>query len=271
MAIEKLDYSQWQRPSMSRKTEHLVRKLERFCSLSDDEKRLLEISMGGERHFAPREDLIHERKQTEGVFVIVEGFACRYKILPDGRRQIVGILLPGDMCDLRVFLLKHMDHSICALSPVATTLISADSAVELLDQSARLTRALWWTTAVEDSITREWVVNVGYRSALERVAHLLCEVFWRLEAVGLTRNNQCQLPLTQIELGDTLALSSVHVNRTLMYMRRANLVRLHRGQLELLDRAGLEAAAGFDPNYLHLEGGNTAAFSAEKRVSVRIS
>jgi hypothetical protein len=106
---------------------------------------------------------------------------------------------------------------------------------------------------------------VGYRSALQRVAHLFCEVFWRLEAVGLTRDNLCQLPLTQIELGDTLALSSVHVNRTLMYMRRANLVRLHRGQLEILDRSGLTAAAGFDPNYLHLEGGNTAVFSAQER------
>jgi CRP-like cAMP-binding protein len=257
---------------MTRKTEHLLRKLERFSPVSEQDQRLLAAAMSGERHFAPREDLIHERKQTEGAFVIVEGFACRYKILPDGRRQIVGILLPGDMCDLRVFLLKQMDHSICALSPVAATLITPDAAVDLLDQSPRLTRALWWTTTVEDSITREWVVNVGYRSAMERVAHLFCEVFWRLEAVGLTRDHQCQLPLTQIELGDTLALSSVHVNRTLMYMRRANLVKLHRGQLEILDRAGLEAAAGFDPNYLHLEGGNTAAFSLpEKRTSARMS
>jgi CRP-like cAMP-binding protein len=263
--LEERDDYRPQGGRMSRKTEHLVRKLERFCALSDEEKRLLGAAMGGERHFAPREDLIHERKQTEGIFVIVEGFACRYKILPDGRRQIVGILLPGDMCDLRVFLLKQMDHSICALSPVATTMIFPDAAVDLLEQSPRLTRALWWTTAVEDSITREWVVNVGYRSALQRVAHLFCEVFWRLEAVGLTRDNLCQLPLTQIELGDTLALSSVHVNRTLMYMRRANLVRLHRGQLEILDRSGLTAAAGFDPNYLHLEGGNTAVFSAQER------
>ncbi len=253
---------------MNRKTEHLVRKLERFCPLSEDEKRLLNASMGGERHFAPREDLIHERKQTEGIFVIVEGFACRYKILPDGRRQIVGLLLPGDMCDLRVFLLKQMDHSICALSPVATTIILPDAALDLLEQSPCLTRALWWTTAVEDSITREWVVNVGFRSARARIAHLFCEIFWRLEAVGLTRDNQCQLPLTQIELGDTLALSPVHVNRTLMYMRRANIVRLHRGQLELLDRAALEDTAGFDPNYLHLEGGNTAAFSTQGRRSM---
>jgi CRP-like cAMP-binding protein len=256
-----------------RSAEHLLRKLERFSPLGEEERRALTDSMSEPRQFAAREDLIHEHRPTEGVFVILDGFACRYKLLPNGRRQIVGFLLPGDMCDLRVFLLKRMDHSICALSTVSASLIAPDAAMGLLDQFPRLTRALWWTTIVEDSITREWVVNVGYRTALERVAHLFCEVFYRLEAVGLTRNNQCGLPLTQIELGDTLALSSVHVNRTLMYMRRQNLVQLHRGQLELLNRRGLELAAGFDPTYLHLEGGNTAAMAApeQKRSSARSS
>jgi CRP-like cAMP-binding protein len=193
------------------------------------------------------------------VFVILSGVACRYKLLPDGRRQIVGFLLPGDMCDLRVFLLRRMDHSICALGQVEAALIPPDAVVSLIETYPRMSRALWWTTIVEDSMTREWVVNVGYRTAFERVAHLFCEVFWRLEAVGLVRGNQCELPLTQIELGDTLALSSVHVNRTLKQMRRDNLVKFQGGELELLDRQALQAAAGFDPGYLHLEGGNPMA------------
>lgn len=239
--------------------EHLIRKLERFCALTDEERQALVAALSSERVFGSREDLIHERKPTEGVFVILEGFACRYKLLPDGRRQIVGFLLPGDTCDLRVFLLKRMDHSICALSPVTAALIQPAGVLNLLERYPRLARALWWTNVVEDSISREWVVNVGHRTALQRVAHLFCEVFWRLEAVGLARNNACSLPLTQMELGDTLALSSVHVNRTLMYMRRSSLVKLHGGRLELLDRGALEAAAGFDPMYLHLDGGNPGA------------
>jgi CRP-like cAMP-binding protein len=239
-----------------RRPERLLRKLERFCPISEEEQRTLMSAISAERVFAPGEDLIHEHRQTEGVFVIVDGFACRYKLLPNGRRQIVGFLLPGDMCDLRVFLLRRMDHSIAALGPVSALQIPPDAALGLLESSTRLTRALWWSTVVEDSITREWIVNVGYRSAFERVAHLFCEIFWRLESVGLARDNQCHLPLTQIELGDTLALSSVHINRTLMGMRRANLVNLHRGHLELLNRPALELAAGFDPTYLHLEGGN---------------
>jgi CRP-like cAMP-binding protein len=244
---------------MNAHAQRLVRKLERFCSLTDEEQRALTSALSSERNFDPREDLIHERKPTEGVFVILEGFACRYKLLQDGRRQIVGFLFAGDMCDMRVFLLKRMDHSICALSPVTAALIPPAGVMNLLERYPRLARALWWTNVVEDSISREWVVNVGSRSALQRVAHLFCEVFWRLDAVGLAHGNQCSLPLTQIELGDTLALSSVHVNRTLMYMRRSNLVRLHGGRLELLDRKALEEAAGFDPLYLHLDGGNPGA------------
>src|SRR5690606_16608287 len=96
------------------------------------------------------------------------------------------------------------------------------------------------------------LVNVGYRSAYERVAHLLCELYWRLAAVGLAQDDRCRLPLTQTELGDAVALSAVHINRTLMGMRRAGLVRMRGGTLELLDRDALQAAAGFDPGYLHL-------------------
>jgi CRP-like cAMP-binding protein len=244
---------------MRRRPDRLLRKLERFSPISEDEQQALLAAISAERVFAPGEDVIHEHRPTEGVFIIVEGFACRYKLLPNGRRQIIGFLLPGDMCDLRVCLLRRMDHSIAALGPVSTLLIPPDAALELLENSTQLTRALWWSTVVEDSITREWIVNVGYRSAFERVAHLFCEIFWRLESVGLARDNQCHLPLTQIELGDTLALSSVHINRTLMGMRRANLVNLQRGHLELLNRPALERAAGFDPSYLHLEGGNPMA------------
>lgn len=238
--------------------QRFFQRLEGFCTLAEDERQALVQAVSSERHFAGREDLVHERRAVEGVYVILDGFACRYKLLPDGRRQIVGFLLPGEACDLRVFMLKRMDHSIAALGPVRAAVIAPAAIASLVDNCPRIARAFWWRTMVEDSTTREWVVNVGYRTAFERVAHLLCEVFWRLEAVGLTRGDECRFPLTQMELGDSVALSSVHVNRTLMYMRRANLLRLHGGTLRLLNRAALESAAGFDPGYLHLDGGNCA-------------
>ncbi len=241
---------------MNRKAERLPQKLERFCPLSAEEKHALMVAMSSERYFIPGEDLVRVDHLPEGVFVILDGMACRYKLLPNSRREILGLLLPGDLCDLRAFLMKRMDHCIGALTSVTTALMPPESVADLLDRFPRVMRAFWWTTLVEDSITREWLVNVGFRTALERVAHLFCEIFDRLEAVGLTRNNQCTMPLTQVELADTLALSAVHVNRTLMYMRRAGLVRLHRGQLELLDRDALQRASGFDARYLHLDGGD---------------
>jgi CRP-like cAMP-binding protein len=243
--------------------DRLIARLEKFCLLSEDEKQALRGAMSPERQFAAGEDLVHERRPVEGMFVIVDGIACRYKLLPDGRRQIVGLLLPGDMCDLRVFLLRRMDHSISALTPVRAVLIPAAVVTDMMERHMRLTRALWWTTIVEDSVTREWVVNVGSRTAFERVGHLFCEVFWRLEAVGLVRGAECELPLTQSQLGDMLALSSVHVNRTLKHMRNANLVKFQNGRLELLDRKALTLAVGFHANYLHLEGGNPYAFAIE--------
>lgn len=243
---------------MGHELERFFRRLEGYSPLSEEERLALASAVSAERNFAAREDLVHERRGVEGVYVILDGFACRYKLLPDGRRQIVGFLLPGEACDMRVFMLKRMDHSIGALGPVRAAVMSPTAVAALIDHHPRLARTFWWRTMVEDSTTREWVVNVGYRSAFQRVAHLLCEVFWRLEAVGLTQGNECRFPLTQTELGDSVALSSVHVNRTLMYMRRANLVRLHGGTLHLLDRRALESAAGFDPGYLQLDTGESA-------------
>jgi CRP-like cAMP-binding protein len=232
----------------------LIRKLENFAPLSEEEKTALIDASTTIRHYAAHEDLIQEGAPTDGVKIILDGLACRYKVLPDGRRQIVAYFVPGDMCDLRVFLLKRMDHSIGTLCPVEAALLSQESVLELTERYPRLTRALWWSTLVEEAITREWIVNVGHRTAFERMAHLFCEIFLRLQAVGLTQENRCDLPLTQTELADTLALSAVHVNRTLMDMRRAHLVTFQGGQLIIHDRQALQSVAGFDPNYLHLDG-----------------
>lgn len=233
--------------------ERVVRRLERFVVLGAEEKAALARVLADVRAYGQREDLAREGDPPEAVHVVLDGFACRYKILPDGRRQIVGFLVPGDMCGLRIALLKHMDYSVRALSALQAAVVPPGEATALIECFPNLARALWGLTLIEDSIMREWVLNVGYRTAFQRVAHLLCEVFCRLEAAGLTRGNQCQLPVTQMDLADTLALSSVHVNRTLMYMRRARLLELRGRTLVLLDRAGLHAAAGFDPSYLHLE------------------
>ena len=243
----------------------LIRKLENFAPLPEEERRALLSATNTIRRYAAHEDLIQEGAPTDGVKIILDGLACRYKVLPDGRRQIVAYFVPGDMCDLRVFLLKRMDHSIGTLCPVEAALLPQESVLELTERYPRLTRALWWSTLVEEAIAREWIVNVGHRTAFERMAHLFCEIFLRLQAVGLTHENRCDLPLTQTELADTLALSAVHVNRTLMDMRRARLVTFQAKQLIIHDRQALQSVAGFDPNYLHLDGETNRLPAAFKR------
>ena len=198
----------------------LIRKLENFAELSDEEQLALREAAGPPRAYGSHEDLIREGEHANGVAVVVSGFACRHKMLPDGRRQIIGYFLPGDMCDARVFILKKMDHTISTLAPSSISVLSRESILEITSRFPRLTRAFWWNTLVEEAISRQWLVSIGQRTALERIAHLFCEIYVRLQSVGLATPEGCELPVTQSELADTVALSTVHVNRTLKELRR---------------------------------------------------
>ena len=231
----------------------LLRKLANFTQLSDEEASAVEASSQDVREFAAREDVISHGDRTGGVKLLLEGFACRYKVLEDGRRQIVAYFVPGDLCDLRVFILKRMDHSIGAVVASKVATISPDNILKLTHNYPTLTRALWWSTLVEEAIAREWLVNVGQRNARERMAHLFCELLYRFRAVGLNQGNSCTLPLTQVELAETLGLSSVHVNRTLQELRRQKLITLEGGTLTIQDLEALKEMSFFNPDYLHLD------------------
>ncbi|WP_336492907.1 Crp/Fnr family transcriptional regulator, partial [Methylobacterium nigriterrae] len=123
--------------------------------------------------------------------LILEGWACRYKQLEDGRRQIVSFFLPGDLFDLHAFVLREMDHSIGTITPVKLAEIHQDTFLRITDQHPRIARAVWWEALVAVAIQREWTVNIGQRTGLERIGHLLCELFIRLRAVGLTEGDSC--------------------------------------------------------------------------------
>jgi CRP-like cAMP-binding protein len=229
----------------------LLRKLENFTRLSDKEKQALEQITTDRKRIGPHQDIVSEGDLPEGVHLVLEGFACRYKMLSDGRRQIISHFIPGDFCDLRVFIVSEMDHTVGTISTVTLASIPRKKVIALTDDFPRITQALWWSTMVDEAITREWIVNVGKRTALERVAHLLCEHFLRMRAVGLADEENVEMPMTQAELADTVALSIVHVNRTLQRLRREGLIKLHGKLLTILDLPGLQEVSGFNPNYLH--------------------
>jgi CRP-like cAMP-binding protein len=229
----------------------LLRKLGNFTPLSEEESQAVAECCKDVRAVGAREDVISQGDRTGGVKLLLEGFACRYKTLEDGRRQIVAYFVPGDLCDLRVFILKRMDHSIGAIAPSRVATIAPDNMLKLMHTYPALTRALWWSTLVEEAIAREWIVNVGQRNALERTAHLFCELLYRFRAVGLNQGLSCTLPLTQVELAETLGLSPVHVNRTLQELRRQQLITLDDGTLTIQNLQALEELSFFSADYLH--------------------
>jgi CRP-like cAMP-binding protein len=236
-----------------------IRKLNLFAPLSGADSKMLEHVCSKPLSIKARQDLIAEGEAPDVVHLILQGFACRYKVLPEGTRSIMAYLLPGDMCDWHAFILKDMDHSVATLSPCQVVEIPRAAVLEITDKYPAITRALWWIALVDEAVLREWIVNVSRRSAEQAVAHLFCELLARLEAVGLRVADGFEFPVTQSELADTIGLSAVHVNRVIQELRARKLIVLNTQGLQILNIEALKKLAGFRPNYLHLSERATAA------------
>lgn len=232
----------------------LAQRLNAFTKLSTSDREALDrIVAQTVREFASRRDLVREGDRPRCVYVVLEGWACRYKQLPDGRRQIVALFLPGDLFDANVFLLQEMDHSIGTITAVRVAEIGRAAFDALLLESPRIAQALAINDLVTVAVQREWTVDIGQRNAYERLAHLFCELHTRLSVVDLTAEDAFDFPLTQTDLAEAMGMTTVHVNRTLRQLREDGLIE-HRGKrLHILDLERLQAAAQFNPNYLHLD------------------
>jgi CRP-like cAMP-binding protein len=231
----------------------LVRKLRHGAPLSEDETALLETLISRPQEIGPHHDLIAEGEAPDHVHVVLKGFAVRYKLLPDGGRQIMAWLVPGDFCDLHVSLLGEMDHSIATLTASSICFLPRGRLNALAKHRPALTHALWWASLVDEAVLREWLVGMGRRPAAQRIAHMFCEVHRRLQAVGLAPEAAFDFPLSQSDLADSAGLSSVHVNRVVQQLREDGLIVWRERVLQLPDPPALEAFAEFDANYLHLE------------------
>lgn len=229
----------------------LVLKLKRWTHLSAYDASVLQHLSENRYKVKKHEHLIIEGDTPDGVFLIHEGWAARYKVLGNGKRQFVGLLIPGDLCDIHVFILDRMDHGIIMLSDGLVTRIPRTEIMAAIDNNPSIARALWWTTLVDEGILREWVVNIGCRDAYSRLAHLLCELYCRLSHVGLVHNEIADFGLTQEHLGDALGLTAVHVNRMMMQLRQSGVIAQQGQQLEMIDFDGLKRIAGFESSYLH--------------------
>jgi len=229
----------------------LIAKLETVALLTSDDRSELAALCEDPREMGARRNVIREGERPDHVHLMIEGWAARYKLLPDGTRQITAFLIPGDFCDLHVTILGEMDHSIITLTRAKVAYIPR-SQMDALTGRPGLVKAFWWATLVDEAVLRAWIVNIGRRDAFEAIGHLMCELYVRMRNIGLTDDHCFELPLTQEELGDALGLTPVHVNRVLQRMRAGKLISFKGGLLTILDYRRLESASGFNPNYLHI-------------------
>lgn len=228
-----------------------IDKLCRFATLSEGDIAALVRATANERSMAVRRDLIREGDRPGPVFVMLEGWACRYKILPTGTRQVLAYLMPGDSCDLHVALLAEMDHSIQTVTSARVATIGRIEMDAILDNHPAIAKAMYIGQLIDEGTMRAWIASMGRRTSIERVAHLMCELYLRARNIGLTDEGQLEVPLSQALLADSLGMTAVHLNRVLKKLRLGGAMTLRRGSLTISDPSKLAEIAGFDENYLH--------------------
>jgi CRP-like cAMP-binding protein len=231
----------------------LIAKLESIASLSGEEKAALARLPLRIQSFDEDADLVMQGDAPRECCLVLEGMACRYKLLGRGQRQIMSFHIPGDIPDLQSLHLKVMDHSVSTLTRARVAFIPHTALQEITARFPGVTAALWRDTLIDAAIFREWLAGVGRRTARQRIAHVICEIYVKLRAVGLADSEGFELAVTQSELADALGLSSVHVNRVLQDLRRDGLI-VSRGRFVAInDWERLRSAGDFEPGYLHLK------------------
>jgi CRP-like cAMP-binding protein len=231
--------------------DRLVLRLEAIGNLSDAERQAVRNLPITAREFRADQDIVREQDRPWQSCLLLEGFLQRYKMLPDGTRQIISFHVPGDIPDLESLHITTMDHSLATVTASRVALISHDAIRELTRAHPHIGDLFWRATLIDAAIFREWIVNVGSRDAHSRIAHLICELYLRLKAVGLTNGHSFEAPITQSEIGEATGLSTVHVNRSVQKLRLEGLITLEKARCTIKSWEGLKQAAGFDPTYLH--------------------
>lgn len=231
----------------------LARKLDASSHLTDDEESIIKRLTALTRTYSAGDDIVSEGDIPTACALIAEGWACRYKMTGDGKRQILSFHLPGDIPDLQSLLLSRMDHSLLALTDLSVAFVPHAQLRDITAAHPRLARALWRDTLVDASIYREWLLAMGRLSAPQHMAHIFCEIYTRLSVIGLAGPNlKFLFPIAQTDLADAMGLSPVHVNRTLQELRSLGLISWAGGRLTIHDWGKLSDLAEFDPIYLHL-------------------
>ena len=232
--------------------EILARHLMSFGELeAADQAALAELS-ADVRDLPRLADVLRGGDRPTHVVVVLSGLLYRYGVGPEGGRQIHSFYLPTEAPSLETLYIDYMDNNLGAVVHTKVGLISHDQLYRLIDERPEVRKLLWRQTLVQAAIFRQWLARNSNLPAIASLAHLLCEMFTRAEAAGLTTGHSCALPLTQEFVADALGLTPVHINRTLQALRETGAVEWRSGRLTVNDWPQLREIACFDPHYLHL-------------------
>jgi CRP-like cAMP-binding protein len=233
--------------------DRLLLKLRARDLVGEEEERVLRSSVAEVKEFPAARTIIRAGVTVSNCTLLIDGIIARYKDLADGQRQIMELHVAGDFLDLHSFLLKRLEHNVGSLTPVRIALVPHDALRVITERHPHLTRMLWFSTLLDAAIHREHIVSVGRRSAVSRIAHLICELDVRLGIAGLSDGARFALPLTQTDIADATGLTPVHVNRMLKRLRDEQLVTFRGGEVTIHDRDRLRLVAEFSDDYLYLE------------------
>jgi len=230
----------------------LVTKLRNYGPLSAEEEQILDATVSTTREVGADTDMVLQGTSPNHSTLLLSGCVGRYNLTRRGDRQITSLHVPGDFVDLHSLLMKPLDHSIVALVACRIAVVPHDRLQRIIDTHPRLARLLWLNTLIDGATHRQWSIGLGSLLSYQHLAHIICELYVRMNQIGLTDGGQFHIPLTQVLLSQCLALSAVHTNRAVQMLRGENVLRWDRDLITITDWDRLVDIGEFDPTYLRV-------------------
>jgi CRP-like cAMP-binding protein len=232
--------------------EPLLKRLRVTTSLDEEDERAIRELPITVKPMEDAQPIVSYGDRPSSCCLVIDGFVLRSKLVGSGGRQILAFHQPGDIPDLQSLFLHVMDHDVSTLGPAVLGFIPHLPLEVLTSRRPQIAKALWRDTLTDAAIFREWICNVGQRPASSRLAHLIFEIYTRLQVIGRTNGLSFAFPATQALFAEALGTSSVHANRVIQNLRAEGVLQLERGKITILSEAKLKGLADFDPLYLHL-------------------
>jgi CRP-like cAMP-binding protein len=231
----------------------LLKKLQEHSKLDGDDIAVLQTLPCQEQRFRPNQDIVRQGDKPKGSVIVLEGMVARYHALPDGNRQYLSFHIPGDMPDAQTLFIEVLDHAVSAIDEVRIAIVPHGAIIAMFKRRPEVGVAIWRETLIDAAIFRQAITNNSSRKPQTRLAHFLCEQYYRARAGGHARPGSCSLPLTQTQIGEALGMSLISVNRALQGLRRSRSMELRDGVLHVRDWYRLAALGEFSAGYLHLK------------------